>query len=66
MPELKKLAGPNMARPMRVASQAALYAAATGQSRVVPQLIVLAQSGIEPAATHAAWALETLNSEVKP
>ena len=66
MPELKKLAGPNMARPMRVASQAALYAAATGQSRVVPQLIVLAQSGTEPAATHAAWALETLNSEVKP
>ena len=66
MPELKKLAGPNMARPMRVASQTALYAAATGQSQVVPQLKELAQSGIEPAATHAAWALERLTNEVKP
>ena len=66
MPELKILAGPNMARPMRVASQAALYAAATGQSQVIPQLKILAQNGTEPAATHAAWALERLKNEVKP
>ena len=66
MPALKNIAGPNMARPMRVASQAALYAAATNQSRFVPQLKRLAQSGTEPAAAHAAWALMRLQNEVKP
>jgi epoxyqueuosine reductase QueG len=65
MPELKNLAGPNMARPMRVKSQAALYAAATGQRQLIPQLTALAQSGMEPAATHAAWALSQLQNEVK-
>jgi epoxyqueuosine reductase QueG len=65
MPELKNLAGPNMARPMRVKSQAALYSAATGQRQLIPQLTALAQSGIEPAATHAAWALSQLQNEVK-
>lgn len=64
MPQLKQLAGPNMARPMRVASQAALYAAAHGQHQVVPQLQALAKSGAEPAAAHASWALECLNEEV--
>lgn len=66
MPQLKQLAGPNMARPMRVASQAALYAAATRQHQLIPQLRTLAQSGTEPAAAHAAWALERLQNEVKP
>lgn len=66
MPELKNLAGPNMARPMRVKSQAALYAAAAGQRHVIPQLKELAQSGADPAAAHAAWALKHLQNEVNP
>jgi epoxyqueuosine reductase QueG len=66
MPELKNLAGPNMARPMRVKSQAALYAAATRQRALIPQIKTLVLSGAEPVAAHAAWALERLQNEVKP
>jgi epoxyqueuosine reductase QueG len=66
LPELKQLVGPNMARPMRIKSQAALFAANTKQYQMVPQLAELAGCGIEPAATHAAWALNRLQSEVKP
>jgi epoxyqueuosine reductase QueG len=65
LPDLKRLTGPNMARRMRVASQAALFAANTGQRQLVPQLAQLAESGNDPVGTHAAWALGRLNSEVK-
>jgi epoxyqueuosine reductase QueG len=66
LPDLKRLAGPNMSRRMRVASQAALFAANTGQRQLVPLLAQMAQSGNDPAGTHAAWALSRLNSEVNP
>ena len=64
LPDLKRLTGPNMARRMRVASQAALFAANTGQRQLVPLLAQMAQCGHDPVGTHAAWALGLLNSEV--
>lgn len=63
MPELKRRAGPNMARAMRVKSQAALYAANTGQRQLIPKLTELAHSGTEPIGTHAAWAVSRLTEE---
>ncbi|MEL7603744.1 MAG: hypothetical protein AAGU77_11385 [Bacillota bacterium] len=66
LPELRQLVGPNMARLMRIKSQAALYAANTKQYQLAPQLAKLADCGTEPAAAHAAWALNRLQSEVKP
>jgi epoxyqueuosine reductase QueG len=66
LPELKQLAGSNMARLMRVKAQAALYAANTGQYQCLPQLDELSGCGSEPAATYAAWALKRLQNEVKP
>ena len=79
LPELKRLVGPNMARLMRIKAQAALYAANTGQYQFMPQLAELAGCEshpkkpalfggpvTEPVATHAAWAVNRLQSEVKP
>jgi len=66
LPELKQLVGPNMARPMRVKSQAALYAANTKQYQLASQLAELAGCGFEPVATHAAWAFNYLQKEAKP
>jgi epoxyqueuosine reductase QueG len=57
---VRSLAGSNFARPGRLASQAALYAAATGQRQTLPQLWRLAQTAQEPVRAHARWAAETL------
>lgn len=60
---LRALTGPNMARRRRILSQAALYAANTGQHRLLSQLKTLAQTEDEPVRTHARWACEKLRGE---
>lgn len=57
---VRELAGSNFVRPGRLASQAALYAAATGQKQVLPLLWELAQTAEEPVRTHARWAAQKL------
>jgi epoxyqueuosine reductase QueG len=59
-PAVRALAGSNFARTGRLKSQAALYAAATGQVKLLPQLCELALSADEPVRTHARWAIEKL------
>lgn len=64
--ELKKLrdvAGAGMARKNRVLSQAALYAANTGQQALADKLLNLSQTAPEPVRTHAQWAYEKLSGE---
>lgn len=63
--ELRGIAGPNMARRGRLVSQAALYAANTGQKQLLDQLKQLADNEDEPIRTHASWAVQKLNGEDK-
>ena len=60
---VRDLAGSNYVRPGRLASQAALYAAATNQRQLLPQLLALSQNAAEPVRTHARWAYEKLGGE---
>lgn len=60
---VRMLAGSNFVRSGRLKSQAALYAAATGQRQLLPQLLALSQSEEEPVRTHARWAYEKLAGE---
>jgi len=60
---LRSLAGGNFVRRGRLQSQAALYAAATGQKQALPQLWELSQSAEEPVRTHAAWAYHKLKGD---
>ena len=62
--ELKHLAGSNFVRRGRMQSQVALYAAATKQTQVLPQLIALSQSAEEPVRTHVLWAIQKLKGEL--
>ena len=61
--ELKTLAGSNMARANRLLSQAALYAANTGQVSQIEQLRKLAETALSPTKEHALWAIEQLEGE---
>ncbi len=62
---LRELGGPNMARRGRLISQGVLYAAATGQKRLLSQLKRLAENEAEPIRTHALWAIDKLSGEHK-
>lgn len=57
---VRSLAGSNFVRYGRLASQAALYAAATNQRSVMPQLLSLSLNAAEPVRAHARWAYEKL------
>ena len=61
--ELRALAGSNFVRRGRLQSQAALYAAATGTTQVLPLLYELLQTADEPVRTHARWAYEKLKGD---
>lgn len=61
--KLRELAGPNMARKSRIISQAAIYAANTGQKQCMKQLLFLAQNADAPVRDHAQWAYEILNGD---
>ena len=58
--ELKALAGNNMARANRILSQAALYAANTGQTALIAALTELADGAPSPINEHALWAAKLL------
>lgn len=58
--ELKALAGVNMARANRILSQAALYAANTGQTALIAALEKLAETALSPTSEHALWAAKLL------
>ncbi len=58
--ELKELAGSNMARANRISSQAALYAANTGQVQLISELEQLSEIAPSPTNEHALWAIERL------
>jgi epoxyqueuosine reductase QueG len=60
---VRALAGGNFVRAGRLASQAALYAAATGQKQLLIQLWALAQSAPQPVRTHAGWAYGKLGGK---
>ncbi len=60
---VRNLAGSNFVRSGRLKSQAALYAAATGQRQLLPQLWELSQSAGEPVRSHALWAYQQLCGE---
>ena len=62
---LREIAGSNMARRGRLISQAALYAAATGQTQLLGLLKPLADNENEPIRTHAYWSIDRLNGENK-
>ncbi len=62
--DVRALAGSNFVRPGRLISQAALYAAATGQKQLLPQLLTLAQNADEPVRAHARWAAEKLGGSM--
>ena len=63
---VRALAGSNFVRSGRLKSQAALYAAATGQKKMLPQLLALSQNAEEPVRTHARWAYEKLAGGTTP
>lgn len=58
--QLKELAGINMARPRRIISQAALYAANIKAYDAADKLKQLSQTAEEPVRTHALWAYNKL------
>jgi epoxyqueuosine reductase QueG len=60
---LRAFTGALMARPRRIASQAALFAANTGQKTLSGQIEKIAQTAGEPLRTHALWACQKLNGE---
>jgi len=62
--ELRVLAGSNFVRRGRLQSQAALYAAATGQTQVLPHLTELSQTAEEPVRTNVLWAIQKLKGEL--
>jgi len=57
---LQKTAGALMARPRRIVSQAALFAANTKQQQFAPLIFNCAQNADEPVRTHALWAYQKL------
>ncbi len=61
--ELKALAGNNMARANRILSQAALYAASTGQKSLIAALEKLAETALSPTSEHALWAVHLLKGD---
>jgi len=61
--ELKALAGSNMARANRISSQAALYAANTGQTSLIDALDELAQNAPSSTKEHALWAAKLLKGD---
>lgn len=61
--ELKSYVGINMARRIRILSQAALYAGSVKNNDVARLLEALLVSSEESVKTHAAWALERLKND---
>lgn len=60
---LKELAGANMARPRRIISQAALYAANSGAYELAAKLKELSLDADEPVRSHAGWAYNKLTGD---
>jgi epoxyqueuosine reductase QueG len=60
---LRGIAGPNMVRRGRLLSQAAIFAAATGQKHLLDSLKQLAQNEAEPIRAHVLWAIDKLSGE---